>query len=1111
MNLFELQNVFNTDKKTLSLIKILNKYPNIFVKGLKGSSSSMLFAGLFTKSHDNFLFVLNDEESAAYFYNDLTNTLGYESVLYLPSAYKKNIKYGQVDASKELQRTDTLYRLQEPNKRFIIVSYPEGIAEKVITKEELSKSILTLRQDEEIDRDFVVEMLESYNLEMVDYVYEPGQYAMRGSILDVFSYSNENPYRIDFFGDEIASIRSFNVDDQLSIEKLTEIKIIPDIQKANKSRINILELLPPKTIVAFSDYRWVLQRIEDNFEGITILKNPEYLLDFRYRLTEAIDFKKLADKFNFIHFGQHAYENPNAVVEFSIDPQPLYHKNFDLLVDDLRLWIDKGYKIYILSDSSKQLQRLRNIFDDNYGGVDFTPIDNNLSSGFVDLNTKICVFTDHQIFDRFNKYKLKYENVRSGKFALSLKELQQFQVGDYIVHIDHGVGQFGGLIKSDLNGNTQELIKLTYLNGDEIFVSIHALHKISKYRGKDNVPPKVNKLGSGAWNKIKEKTKSKVKDIARDLIKLYAKRREEKGFEFSPDTFMQNELEASFIYEDTPDQIKTTNEVKKDMESELPMDRLICGDVGFGKTEIAIRAAFKAVTDNKQVAILVPTTVLAFQHFKTIKERLKNFPCTIDYLSRARTSKQTKEVLQNLKDGKIDIIIGTHKLVGKDVEFKDLGLMIVDEEQKFGVAVKEKLRQMKHNVDTLTLTATPIPRTLQFSLMGARDMSTLSTPPPNRHPIQTSIHMPDSQIIKEAVEFEMSRNGQVFIINNRIGNLPDIEAMVRKVVPKARLAVGHGQMEPSKLEEVIIGFMNHDFDVLIATSIIEAGIDIPNANTIIINNAQNFGLSDLHQLRGRVGRGNKKAFAYLLAPPLHTLSTEARRRLQAIENFAELGHGIHIAMQDLDIRGAGNMLGAEQSGFIADLGYEVYQRILTDAVSELKHEEFADIYYKKDENGKIDGDNFVTDVVVDSDLELLFESSYIVNESERITIYRELDKIEKEEDIQPFMNRLIDRFGEPSKEGKELIKVVSLRILAKKMGIEKIVLKRNIMNLYLVSNHESTYYQSTAFDKLLQYVANNANRCELKEKNNKRWVTISNVETVMEGYIILNNINAMEI
>lgn len=1106
MELAELQELFNSHKNIFATVKLLNKHQNIYIKGLKGSADAMTAAALFNKSRENFLYVLNDDESAGYFYHDLNQILGADNILFFPSAYKRAIKYGQVDAANEILRTEVMSRMQVPNQRFIIITYPEALAEKVVSKEILEKNTLHLKVDEEIDRAFASEMLDTFGFEYVDYVYEPGQYAVRGSILDVFSYSSEQPYRIDFFGDEVSTIRSFDIETQLSNEKLNHIQIIPNMHEGNLDRQSLLEVIPPKTILGFSDYAWAGEKIDANYFDTTVLDNPEYERNFQEKLIEKKEFLKLTSTFSSIHIGNKAFGTPDATVEFSTDLQPKFHKNFDLIAETLTDYQEKGYKVYILSDSKKQHARLQTIFEDRSDKVIFEPVVKTLSQGFLDRTLKICCFTDHQIFDRFHKYNLKSDKVRSGKFTLSLKELHQFQIGDYIVHIDHGVGQFGGLVRSDINGKMQELIKLTYLNGDTIFVSIHSLHKISKYRGKEGEPPRVNKLGTGAWNKMKERTKSKVKDIARDLIKLYAQRRDEKGFQFSPDSYLQNELEASFIYEDTPDQMKATADVKLDMESEKPMDRLVCGDVGFGKTEVAIRAAFKAVSDGKQVAVLVPTTVLAYQHFQTFSERLKGFPCRVDYISRARTSKQIKETLADLKEGKVDILIGTHRIVGKDVDFKDIGLMIIDEEQKFGVAVKEKLRQMKVNIDTLTLTATPIPRTLQFSLMGARDMSAITTPPPNRYPIQTQVHTSDSQIIKEAIEFEMSRNGQVFLINNRIKNIHEIEALVKREVPDARVIVGHGQMDPAKLETIIMDFINHEYDVLIATTIVESGIDIPNANTIIVNNANNFGLSDLHQLRGRVGRSNRKAFAYLLAPPLHTLNTEARRRLQAIENFSELGHGIHIAMQDLDIRGAGNMLGAEQSGFIADLGYEVYQKILTEAVTELKNDEFSELYHENVEGIKIEGDNFVDDVQIESDLELLFSAQYIPNDSERIMLYRELDNMNKEEDIAAFVSRLKDRFGELPKEGQELIRVVNLRILAKRIGIEKVVLKKKRMSLYLVSNIDSPYYQSRAFDKLIGYVQNNHRICELREVNSKRSVSVKNISSVEEGCTVLNHI-----
>lgn len=1102
-----LQQIFETHKNIPAIIDLLSKHKDIYVKGLQGSSASMFVTALFHKTDSCYLFVLNDLESAGYFYHDLNQILDSDKVLFFPSAYKRAIKYGQIDAANEILRTEVMGQLQVEDKNLIIVTYPEALAEKAVAKDILKKNTIQMSVDEEIDRNFVSEMLDSFGFEYVDYVYEPGQYAIRGSILDVFSFSSEYPYRIDFFGDEVSTIRTFDIETQLSKEKLNQIQIIPDMQKSNMDRESLLKLIPKDTVIAFKDFVWARDKVESVYNDSTILDNPEYEKDLQNKLTLRDEYDALVKGFKHIHFGNKI--QAEAVVEFKTDIQPSFHKNFDLISETLHKYLDKDYTIYILSDSEKQQKRLKSIFEDRGDNINFTPVERTLSEGFIDETLKICCFTDHQIFDRYHKYNLKSDRVRSGKFALSLKELQQFQIGDYIVHIDHGVGQFGGLVRSDMNGKMQELIKLIYLNNDVIFVSLHSLHKISKYRGKEGEPPRINKLGTGAWNKIKEKTKNKVKDIARDLIQLYAKRRQEEGFSFAPDSFLQHELEASFIYEDTPDQVKATADVKLDMENSKPMDRLICGDVGFGKTEVSIRAAFKAVTDNKQVAVLVPTTVLAYQHYQTFKERLKDFPCRVEYISRARSAGQIKEVLNDLKEGKVDILIGTHRIVGKDIQFKDLGLLIIDEEQKFGVAVKEKLKQMKSNVDTLTMTATPIPRTLQFSLMGARDLSAITTPPPNRYPIQTEVHTFDPLIIREAIEFEMSRNGQVFFINNRIKNIHELEDIIKREVPDARIAVGHGQMDPAKLESIIIDFVNQEYDVLIATSIVESGIDIPNANTIIINNAQNFGLSDLHQLRGRVGRSNKKAFAYLLAPPLHTLTPEARRRLQAIENFSELGHGFHIAMQDLDIRGAGNLLGAEQSGFIADLGYEVYQKILTEAVNELKNDEFAELYHEADEDNKISGENFVDDVQIESDLELLFPALYIPNDSERITLYRELDNMEKESDIMQFTERLEDRFGKIPPEGRELILVVRLRSIAKTLGIEKVVLKNGRMSLFLVTNSESPYYQSKAFDKLLNYIQKYPRKCELKDRNGRRSVSIQSIPNVETACMVLSEINGL--
>ncbi|MEG1543895.1 MAG: transcription-repair coupling factor, partial [Tannerellaceae bacterium] len=933
-------------------------------------------------------------------------------------------------------------------------------------------------------------VLTEYGFEQVDYVYEPGQFAVRGSILDVFSFSHEYPYRIDFFGDEVETIRSFDVETQLSKEKLESIYLVPEISKSNKSHAALLSCLPEGTVLAANDLGWCKERIGSLWQEEPIIGDEESFADadqMHSKLITDEEFLRTALSFRRLHFGARSSGTAEATLFFKTQKQPIYHKNFDLVSDSFQRYLKEGYALFILSDAEKQTIRIRSIFEDRKEVIPFTAINKTLHEGFADETLHICLFTDHQLFDRFHKFNLKSEKARSGKITLSIKELNQFSIGDYIVHIDHGIGQFGGLVRTEVNGHIQEAIKVIYQNSDALFVSIHALHKLSKYKGKDSgEPPKLNKLGSDSWEKMKEKTKKKVKDIARDLILLYSKRKDEKGFAYTPDSYLQRELEASFIYEDTPDQTKATQDVKEDMEKPRPMDRLICGDVGFGKTEVAIRAAFKAVADNKQVAVLVPTTVLAFQHFKTFSERLKNFPCTIDYISRARSTGEIKETLQKTSEGSVDILIGTHRIVSKDVRFKDLGLLIIDEEQKFGVTVKEKLRQLKVEVDTLTMTATPIPRTLQFSLLGARDLSNIITPPPNRYPVQTEVEHFNPDIIREAINFEMSRNGQIFFINNRIQNIYEIEEMIHREVPDARICVGHGQMEPKQLEKIILDFVNYEYDVLIATSIVENGIDVSNANTIIVNNAHQFGLSDLHQLRGRVGRSNRKAFCYLLAPPLSSLNTEARRRLQAIESFSELGSGIHIAMQDLDIRGAGNMLGAEQSGFIADLGYETYQKILEEAVDELRSSEFADLYADEEKGKRDTGSEYVRETHIESDLELMFSPTYIPNDSERISLYRELDSMEEERDINAFTERLKDRFGKVPKEGKELIRVVRLRRMSKKLGIEKIILKMEQMNIYLVPQPDSPYYQSEAFDQLLSYLQNHPRECILRELKGKR-------------------------
>lgn len=1090
---------------------------HIYCGGLCASAASLFSSVLVEKSACPFVFILGDLEEAGYFYHDLTQIVGTERILFFPSSFRRAVKYGQKDAANEILRTEVLSRLQKGEQGLCIVTYPDALAEKVVSRQELKDNTLKLSVGERVDTNFVTDVLHSYGFEYVDYVYEPGQYAVRGSIIDVFSFSSEYPYRIDFFGDDVESIRTFEVDTQLSKEKKESVVIVPDLSVTGQGTTSFLDFIPREAVLAMKDFLWLRERIQTvHDEALT----PQALaaqeaeenggVRLEGKLIDGSEFTVRALDFRRMEFGNKPTGTPDATVDFHTTAQPIFHKNFDLVATAFREYLGKGYSLYICSDSVKQTDRIRSIFEDRGDDIPFTAVEKTLHEGFADDTLKICVFTDHQIFDRFHKYNLKSDKARSGKVALSLKELNQFTPGDYVVHTDHGVGRFAGLVRMPNGDTTQEVIKLVYQNEDVVFVSIHSLHKVSKYKGKEGDAPRLNKLGTGAWEKLKERTKTKIKDIARDLIKLYSQRREEKGFAYSPDSFLQRELEASFIYEDTPDQSKATADVKHDMERDLPMDRLVCGDVGFGKTEVAIRAAFKAVADNKQVAVLVPTTVLAYQHYQTFRDRLKGLPCRVEYLSRARTAAQAKAVVKGLKEGDVNILIGTHRILGKDIHFKDLGLLIIDEEQKFGVSVKEKLRQMKVNVDTLTMTATPIPRTLQFSLMGARDLSVISTPPPNRYPIQTEVHTFNEEVIADAINFEMSRNGQVFLVNNRIANLPELKAMIERHIPDCRIAIGHGQMEPAELEQVIFGFVNYDYDVLIATTIIESGIDIPNANTIIINQAQNFGLSDLHQMRGRVGRSNKKAFCYLLAPPLSSLTPEARRRLQAIENFSDLGSGIHIAMQDLDIRGAGNMLGAEQSGFIADLGYETYQKILSEAVHELKTEEFADLYAEEVKgDGTISGEQFVEECQVESDLELLLPADYVTGSSERMLLYRELDKLTLDTEVSAFRSRLEDRFGPVPAETKELLRIVPLRRLAARLGIERVFLKGERMTLFFVNNPESPYFQSVAFGKMIDYMMKYTRRCDLRDQNGKRSMVVKDVPNVETAVSILQEIVAL--
>ena len=1125
MNIQELSQLYAHMPQVSALAKVMgdSKSRNIFLDGLLASSSALLFGSLTTKCKTKIMFVMQDADEAGYLYHDLTQILGDKQVLFFPSSYRRAVKYGQKDSANEILRTETLCEIknEEDNKKkdssLFIVSYPEAMAELVVSHNSMDSRMLTLAKGDEKPMNDIVSTLRDFGFSEVDYVYEPGQFARRGSILDVFSFSSEYPFRIDFFGDEIDTIRTFEVENQLSKDKCDNATIVPELSQSNEERIPILQFLPKDTFLCMKDFTYVCDIINKVYEegfsqqalvemtaGATEMECQEIMNRMRsdIQLVTASTFMRDALDFRMIEMGHKPSRNADTTIRFDIKPQPLFHKNFDLLKKSLEDFQLMGYKVYILADSRKQQERLKEILEA------FVPVDKTLHEGFVDNMMKACFFTDHQIFDRFHKYNLRSEKARSGKVALTLKEISQFEIGDYVVHIDHGIGKFGGLVRMPQGDGYQEMIKITYQRGDAIYVSIHSLYKVSKYKAQDNgEPPRMSTLGTGQWERLKERTKSKIKDIARDLILLYAKRRKEKGFPFSHDSYLQHELEASFLYEDTPDQLKATNDVKADMEKARPMDRLVCGDVGFGKTEVAVRAAFKAATDSKQVAVLVPTTVLAYQHFQTFSKRLKDFPVRVDYLTRARSAKQTKELLKDLEDGKIDILIGTHKLISKQVKFKDLGLLIIDEEQKFGVSTKEKLRQIKVNVDTLTMSATPIPRTLQFSLVGARDLSVIQTPPPNRHPIQTEIHTFSPEIIVDAINFEMSRNGQVYIVNNRISDLQRLKETILKYIPDARIAIGHGQMKPEELEHIILDFANYDYDVLISTTIVENGIDIPNANTIIINSAQYFGLSDLHQMRGRVGRGNRKAFCYLLAPPLSALNQESRRRLEALENFSDLGSGINIAMQDLDIRGAGNMLGAEQSGFIADLGYETYQKILSQAVTELKNDEFSEIYKEEIKSGEMTGEDFVDDCSVESDIEMYFPDQWVPTDSERMLLYKELDNLKNDDELARYRQRLIDRFGEIPKVANELMNVVPLRRKAKQLGCERLMLKMGRMTMFFVSNPNSPYYQSRAFDSILNYIASNPRRCNIRENNGKRSLVVNDVKTVEDAIVVLEEIS----
>ena len=1134
MQISELLSLFTSHPGVSALRHLLSrKTPRrLQLCGLQGSAAPMIFAALAQqkkKQASPWFFILNDEEEAGYFYHDLRQLCGDENVLFFPSSYRRAAKYARRDAANDILRTEVLNRLttQETTERpLMIVTFPAAITEKVAAKKTLTEQSFTIKEGDTFDLTKLSEKLLELGFRRCDYVYEPGEFAVRGSILDVFSFSSEHPYRIDFFGDDVESLRTFEVQTQLSAERRSEVSIVPDTADSGaNTTVDFVEYVPDDSLLIVRDLIFVADTMNQIYkEGFS--KQAEQSLE-ELPEAEAEELRKKLNRELMLSQGTSLLRratdlrrvelvtNPDAAAEavvcFHTSPQPLFHKNFELLREHFDKARAEGNRLFILADSAKQNERLQHILDELTGTENadhFTPVTRTLHAGFSDQDLHLCCFTDHQIFDRFHKYNLKSDHARDSKMALTLKELMQFEVGDYVVHIDHGIGRFAGLVRMpSAGGEMQEMIKLTYKNEDAVYVSIHSLHKVSKYKGKEGTPPRVSSLGTGAWEKMKERTKKKIKDIARDLILLYSQRRETEGFAFSADTFLQHELEAGFAYEDTPDQLRVTKEVKSDMESPRPMDRLVCGDVGFGKTEIAVRAALKATCDNKQVAVLVPTTVLALQHFKTFSSRLKDFPVRVDYLSRARTTAQTRDVLKDLAEGKVNILVGTHKLIGKNVKWHDLGLLIIDEEQKFGVSVKEKLRQLKVNIDTLTMSATPIPRTLQFSLMGARDFSVIQTPPPNRRPIQTEVHTFHHEIIADAVNFEMSRNGQVFIVSPRIASLANIASLVRRYVPDARVAVGHGQMPPEELEKIITGFVNYDYDVLISTTIVENGIDIPNANTILIDGAHRFGLSDLHQMRGRVGRGSRKAFCYLLAPPLSLLPDDARRRLQAIENYSDLGSGIHIAMQDLDIRGAGNLLGAEQSGFIADLGYETYQKILSEAVSELKNEEFADLYAEEIKQQKqLSGEFFVSECTIECDLHAYLPETYVPGASERMMLYRELDSLSNDEQITNFRKRLLDRFGELPKEAEELLRIVPLRNLARRAGADRLVLHNRQMTLYFVQNTDSPFYRSAAFTRIIEFAAASPLRCKLDESKGRRRMTITQVPNAEAALITMQRL-----
>lgn len=1111
----EILDKYSQSSKVKQIISAIGQRENkLHVKGLIGSSLSFVTDPLFRQSELPFLLILKDKEEAAYYLNDLEQLIGDQDVLFYPGSYRRPYQIEETDNANILLRAEVLNRINSRKKPAIIVSYPEALFEKVVTKKDLEKNTLKVAVGDQVSIDFINEVLFEYEFRRVDFVTEPGEFSVRGGIVDVFSFSNDNPYRIEFFGNEVDSIRTFDVGNQLSLEKQKKITVIPNMENKflNEKRESFLEYINEKTVLFIQNTEGLVSQLDtlytkaiDAFEKLS--KDIKHAVPEELFLNQQAFLKKALD-FTVVELSSKPLFKTDKTFEFHIQPQPSFNKQFDLLLTNLNDNHSNGYKNYLFCSNDAQAKRFHDIFEsldeENHENIrkQYHTIVFPLYQGFIDEENLLACYTDHQIFERYHKFSIK--NGYSKKQTITLKELNSLSVGDYVTHIDHGIGKFGGLQKIQVEGKIQEAIKLVYADNDIVYVSIHSLHKISKYNGKDGAPPKIYKLGSNAWKTLKQKTKARVKHIAFNLIQLYAKRRLEKGFQYGPDTYMQAELESSFIYEDTPDQITATRDVKADMESERPMDRLVCGDVGFGKTEVAIRAAFKAVDNGKQVAILVPTTILAFQHFKTFKERLKDMPVNIGYINRFRTAKQKSETLKQLEEGKLDIIIGTHQLTNKSVVFKNLGLLIVDEEQKFGVNVKDKLKTIAQNVDTLTLTATPIPRTLQFSLMAARDLSVITTPPPNRYPIETQVVGFNEEIIRDAISYEIQRGGQVYFINNRIENIKEVAGMIQRLVPGAKVGVGHGQMEGKKLEDLMLAFMDGDFDVLVATTIIESGLDVPNANTIFINNANNFGLSDLHQMRGRVGRSNKKAFCYFITPPYSVMTEDARKRIQALEQFSDLGSGFNIAMKDLEIRGAGDLLGGEQSGFINEIGFETYQKIMNEAIEELKENEFKDLYEEVEGTGDKE---YVKDIQIDTDFELLFPDEYVNNITERLNLYNDLSVIKTEEELIAFERKLIDRFGPLPKQAQALMTSMRIKWLATKMGIEKLVLKQGKMVGYFVSDQQSDYYQSGAFHKVLQFVQKHPSVSRMKEKQTKNGLrlllTFENVKSLKKAHDML--------